>query len=114
MRRLLFGTPIVGGPRSLSLAREDNADGTHLAASHDGYADDFDVIHHRTLRLSPDGRTLDGEDSFTPAAATRCRCDEGDEYAVRFHLHPSIKANRLSDGRGVILLLPDREVWTFN
>jgi uncharacterized heparinase superfamily protein len=40
--------------------------------------------------------------------------DKGDEFAVRFHLHPSVKANRLSDGRGVILLLPDRELWTFN
>ena len=29
-------------------------------------------------------------------------------------MHPSVKANRLSDGRGVILLLPDRELWTFN
>ena len=37
----------------------------------------------------------------------------GDEFAIRFHLHPSTKANRLSDGRGVILLLPDRELWTF-
>ena len=37
----------------------------------------------------------------------------GDEFAIRFHLHPAIKASRLSDGRGVILLLPDREVWTF-
>ena len=40
--------------------------------------------------------------------------DKSDEFAVRFHLHPSIKANRLSDGHGVILLLPDRELWTFN
>ena len=37
-----------------------------------------------------------------------------DEFAVRFHLHPTIKANRLSDGHGVMLILPDREAWTFN
>jgi uncharacterized heparinase superfamily protein len=37
----------------------------------------------------------------------------GDEYALRLHLHPAIKASRLSDGRGVILLLPDKDVWTF-
>ena len=114
LRRLLFGAPIAGGPRSLSLAREEKPDGTHLAVSHDGYAGAFDVIHHRTLRLSPDGRTLDGEDSFTPAVGDTLPVDKGDEYAVRFHLHPLIKANRLSDGRGVILLLPDRELWTFN
>ena len=33
---------------------------------------------------------------------------------MRFHLHPSVKANRLTDGHGVMLLMPDREVWTFN
>jgi uncharacterized heparinase superfamily protein len=32
---------------------------------------------------------------------------------MRFHLHPSVKANRLSDGRGVMLVLPNRDVWTF-
>ena len=37
----------------------------------------------------------------------------GDEFAIRFHLHPAIKASRLADGRGVILLLHDRELWTF-
>ena len=37
-----------------------------------------------------------------------------DEFAVRFHLHPAVKANRLTDGHGVMLMLPNREVWTFN
>ena len=113
LRRLLFGAPIVGGPRDVRVTREDTAEGTQLTASHDGYADAFAVIHHRSLRLSADGRTLDGEDSFMPAAGETLPVDKGDEFAVRFHLHPSIKANRLSDGRGVILLLPDRELWTF-
>ena len=62
---------------------------------------------------APDGRTVDGEDHFTPADSRGFDPRRADEYAIRFHLHPSIKANRLSEGRGVILLLPDREVWTF-
>jgi len=114
LKRLLFGTPIISGPRDLRLAREDKAEGTTLAVSHDGYGRTFGVIHHRTLRLAPDGRTLDGEDSFTPAAGDTIPVEKPDEYAIRFHLHPSIKANRLSDGRGVILLLPDKELWSFN
>ena len=113
LRRLLFGAPIISGPRDVRLTREDSADGTNLTASHDGYASAFAVIHHRKLRLSADGRTLDGEDSFTPATGGSLPVDKGDEFAIRFHLHPSTKANRLSDGRGVILLLPDRELWTF-
>lgn len=32
---------------------------------------------------------------------------------LRFHLHPSVKANRLTDAHGVMLVLPNRDVWTF-
>ena len=28
---------------------------------------------------------------------------------MRFHLHPSVKANKLSDGRGAMLMLPSRD-----
>jgi uncharacterized heparinase superfamily protein len=82
-----------------------------LRASHDGYAGDHGVILHRAIQLSPDGRTLEGEDGFTPADDSTIAA--GTEFAIRFHLHPSVKASRLADGRGVILLLSDREVWTF-
>jgi uncharacterized heparinase superfamily protein len=33
---------------------------------------------------------------------------------VRFHLHPSIRANRLTDGHGAVLLLPNKDVWNLN
>ena len=35
------------------------------------------------------------------------------DYVLRFHLHPLVKASRLSDGHGVMLMLPNRQVWTF-
>ncbi len=85
-----------------------------LLASHDGYAKAYGVIHTRLVALSGDGRMLDGEDSFTPADGRAIPARAADEYAIRFHLHPAIKANRLADGRGVILLLPDKELWTFH
>jgi uncharacterized heparinase superfamily protein len=112
-RWLLFGTPIVAGPHIVNVEREDRAEGALLRTSHDGYAGDFGITHNRTIQLSADGRLLDGEDSFTPAHGLAIPADVADEFAIRFHLHPAIKASRLSDGRGVILLLPDREVWTF-
>ena len=49
-----------------------------------------------------------------PARGTAIATARPDEFAVRFHLHPSIKANRLTDGHGVMLVLPNREVWTFD
>ena len=112
-RRLLGGVTIVAGPRDVRIDRETLPSGSMLRASHDGYAADYGVIHSRSIRLSTDGRSLDGEDSFMPAKGEALSEHADDEYAVRFHLHPAIKASRLADGRGVILLLQDRELWTF-
>ncbi|MGB8578545.1 MAG: heparinase II/III family protein, partial [Pseudolabrys sp.] len=111
VRRLLGGIPIISGPRDVRIERESGS--VTLRVSHDGYASDCGVIHTRSIRLSPDGRTLDGEDSFAPVDGSAFPANAGDEFAIRFHLHPAIKANRLADGRGVILLLQDRELWTF-
>jgi len=111
LRRMLFGVPIVGGPRQISVERHE-ADA--LRATHDGYARAFGVLHSRTIRLSPDGRVLEGEDGFAPAKGSALPAGAADEFVIRFHLHPAIKANRLADGRGVILLLPDRELWSFS
>ena len=112
VRRMLNGTPMIAGPRNVAVAREELEAGTLLRASHDGYADIFNVVHERVLMLSADGRRLDGEDSFTPARGELVPA-ERDQFAVRFHLHPSVKANRLSDGHGAMLAMPNREVWTF-
>lgn len=110
-RRLLGGTPIVAGPHEVRVERDPG--GATLRASHDGYASDCGVIHQRAIQLNADGRVLDGEDSFTGANGGALPRGADTEFAVRFHLHPAIKANRLADGRGVILLLQDRELWTF-
>jgi len=112
-RRLLSGTPITNGPTDVRTEREELTNGVQLRASHDGYVNDFGVIHTRSVALSSDGCTLEGLDSFTPAAGGAFPARVADEFAIRFHLHPAIKANRLADGHGVILVLPDRELWTF-
>ncbi|HXW26620.1 MAG TPA: heparinase II/III family protein, partial [Xanthobacteraceae bacterium] len=110
--RRLIGTPIIAGPTEVPVAREERAEGVVLRASHDGYADTFGILHQRTWRLAPDGRCLDGEDVFAPASGERLPGGGRDEFAVRFHLHPGVKANRLTDGHGAMLMLPNREVWT--
>ena len=59
-----------------------------------------------------DGSRLDGEDTISPAPGGRNKGNVSD-YALRFHLHPAVKASRLSDGHGVMMVLPNRDVWTF-
>ena len=86
--------------------------GELITTSHDGYLARFGVIHRRVLMAAQDGTRLDGEDTLTPAPGGKIRGNETD-FALRFHLHPSVKASRLSDARGVMLVLPNRDVWTF-
>ena len=112
IKRLLGGMPIVGGPRHVAAERGTQEGAVVLRTSHDGYAGNFDVIHQRSLMLSADGRRLDGEDSFTPAVGEAIAPGR-DQFAIRFHLHPSVKANRLSDTHGAMLMMSNKEVWTF-
>jgi uncharacterized heparinase superfamily protein len=57
---------------------------------------------------------IDGEDLFLSTEGDMIPQDVADEFAVRFHLHPAVKANKLTDGHGAMLMLPNRDVWTFN
>lgn len=112
MKRLLRGAPITSGPSNVESYREAIPDGDVLTASHDGYLSRFGVIHRRVLMIAQDGTRMEGEDSLSPAPGGRIKGSEAD-FALRFHLHPSVKASRLSDARGVMLVLPNRDVWTF-
>lgn len=112
MKRLLRGAPITSGPSNVESYREAVPGGDVLTASHDGYLSRFGVIHRRVLMVSEDGTRLEGEDQLSPAPGGRIKGSEAD-FALRFHLHPSVKASRLSDARGVMLVLPNRDVWTF-
>src|SRR5436305_13469024 len=60
--------------------------------------------------VTQDEKRLDGEDTLKPAPGGRIK---GNDYALRFHLHPAVTASRLSDARGAMLVLPNRDVWTF-
>jgi uncharacterized heparinase superfamily protein len=112
MKRFLHGAPIVSGPSTVEAYREVDASGTTLTTAHDGYLSRFNIIHRRVLTIAADGSRLDGEDTLSPPSGGRIKGGEAD-YALRFHLHPAVKANRLDDARGVVLVLPSREVWTF-
>jgi len=112
MKRLLRGAPVVSGPTHVQSDREAVGNGVLLTTSHDGYVAHFGVLHRRVLMVAHDGTRLDGEDTVAPARGTKIKGNQTD-YCVRFHLHPSVKASRLSDARGVMLVLPNRDVWTF-
>jgi uncharacterized heparinase superfamily protein len=94
------------------LARREESDGAvWLEASHDGYKSLFGAIHKRRIYLSADGSDLRGEDQLTgPDGKNIAR--PGKNFAVRFHLHPSVSAS-VSQGGGVLLRLPGGSGWRF-
>ncbi len=106
-------TSVAEGPRDVQVARAGREDAVIVRASHDGYAPAFGVIHQRSWRLSPDGDRLDGEDVFVTPSGRGIPANLPDDYVIRFHLHPSVKASRVNDGRSVLLILPGRESWVF-
>ncbi len=112
MKRLLQGALIVSGPVNVEVYRELLQNGMLLNASHDGYLQRFGIVHRRAIMLASDGSSVAGEDLIEAAQGAGAKLGDG-EYAIRFHLHPSVKASRLSDARGVMLMLPNRDVWTF-
>jgi uncharacterized heparinase superfamily protein len=94
--------------------REEREDGLLLRSSHDGYAGSFGLVHQRTLLLTRDGSRLEGEDMFLPASGGALPANSRDGYAIRFHLHPAVKASRVNEGQGVMLVLSERDVWSFS
>lgn len=112
MKRLLHGAPVTSGPVEVESYREVVQNGTLLTTSHDGYLARFGAIHRRVLMIADDGARIDGEDTLSPPQGGRFKGADAD-FALRFHLHPAVKASRLSDARGVMLVLPNRDVWTF-
>ena len=105
---------MLGGPSRVTVMREDRADAIVLRATHDGYAERYGILHERTISLSADGTRLEGEDVFRPADGGEQVQTSRDKYAMRFHLHPAVKATRLADGHGAMLMAPDKDVWTFS
>lgn len=106
-----IGMPIISGPRKLTVDRRENDGLISVTASHDGYVRRFRTIHERGLLLTPDGGRLVGIDRFRRTGA-KSR-DNDDQFAIRFHLHPTIKASRLRSGEVILIICPDGEAWEF-
>jgi len=107
-RRL--GPLLYRGPREVDVYRQEGADQTSVVADHDGYLAKFGIVHERTLVLSADGRVLMGRDRLTPSGR---KAGNKTPFAIRFHLHPKVRANRSQGGQAVLLVCEDRSAWRF-
>jgi len=106
-----LGASIVDGPGLVEAQREEGPDGVAIVARHDGYARRFGLVAERVLLLHASGELIEGTDRLSPTGSGP-RAD-ADRFAVRFHLHPSIRASRAIGGDSVMLVAPDGEAWRF-
>jgi uncharacterized heparinase superfamily protein len=95
---------IVSGPTAVACARRSAEAGETIELAHDGYARRYGLIHKRKLSLASDGSTLSGEESLV--ADARRGMVSAREFALRFHLHPNVRATLREDAPRVDLLLP--------
>jgi uncharacterized heparinase superfamily protein len=103
---------VLEGPSRVEASREsDDAGGQTIDARHDGYARRYGAVHRRVLRLAADGGGLRGEDWILPARKTAALPEK--MLAVRFHLHPAVRAEMGADPGSVVLTLPSGEEWRF-
>ena len=107
-----LGGLIYAGPRDVRVARTDDTDPLVIEASHDGYRSAFGLIHRRRLALSAAGDRLEGSDDLTEAAGGRAGHRDG-AFALRFHLHPSLRASPIRDGTSAAIACPNGDVWLF-
>lgn len=103
-----LGPVVLEGPRETGAERSRLATGaTRLVARHDGYRRDFGLVHERRWTVGPQGDTVEGEDLFGLDPGRRAA-----PVAIRFHLHPGVRARRSGD-RAVHLTLATGEEWEF-
>ncbi|WP_081718384.1 heparinase II/III family protein [Lutibaculum baratangense] len=106
-RRL--GPLVLAGPRDVPVERTEDEEQT-VRASHDGYLGTFGIVHERRLTLDAMGSSIDGEEVFHQAGR---RHRGEDAFAVRFHLHPNVRASQTRDGESIILMTPKGDAWEF-
>ncbi|MHA1517577.1 MAG: heparinase II/III family protein [Alphaproteobacteria bacterium] len=100
------------GPLNPQGAFSDQGNNLRIKGSHDGYLGRYGVSHSRQILISPNGNLLSAEDKLS--APRGLKSSEGliaGAYAIRFHLHPSVKAQLMGDGEAVTLILCNGETW---
>ena len=107
----LLGPRLTPGPVHVEARREEVADGVWLHMNHDGYVKPFGFVHERELFLSNDGARLNGVDRLVPRAR---KADAPPlPLAVRFHLHPAVRATLDAGKKTAMLALESGAAWRF-
>ena len=105
--------PLVTGPRVTLCQRQEEQDGgLTVTARHDGYLLAYGIEHERRITLKPRG-VVTGQDSLLFAHEGRAR-KVSDDFALRFHLHPTLEASHNGTVHGIKIRAPNGRSWIFS
>lgn len=92
-------------PAIVTCQRQESDGNVVVQLVHDGYVRAFGLTHRRDFYLSASGDDVRGQDVLEGSG--------GRTFAVRFHLHPEIKASLVEGGGAALLRLPGGDGWRF-
>jgi len=102
----------LSGPLNAQAALADQGDNLRIKGSHDGYKTDFGVSHARQFLVAPNGLLISSEDKLSaPGGLLSPDGLIAGEYAIRFHLHPTVRVELGADGQSALLKLKNGESW---
>lgn len=114
-QRNLLGPRLATRPGQVSARRNEGDMGVWLEGAHEGYRERFGLLHRRRIFLAADGGDLRGEDSLYrpvedgPPEDIELRL----RFAIRFHLHPDVRASLSRDNMSALLVQPNGDGWRF-
>lgn len=91
--------------------RSDEGGSGYVQMLHNGYRNEFGLIHSRDLYLASTGDDLRGRDNLNLSGDYVGRPAE--RFTIRFHLHPDVAAEATAGGDQAMLKLPNKEGWRF-
>lgn len=90
-------------PEMVACTRQEENGAIWLELGHDGYTHLFQTTVFRRIYVGTSGEDVRGEDALEGPA--------GHNFAIRFHLHPSVQASLIQQGQAVLLALPSGGGW---
>ncbi len=100
----IAGVPLTERATVQKIREDLNGNGI-LDTSHDGYLERYGVTHRRVLNLRNSGGHLHGKDILSGM--------DGTSFAVRFHLHPEVRASVIREGEQILLRTQTGQGWYF-
>jgi uncharacterized heparinase superfamily protein len=114
-KRDLLGPRLESTPGPVTARRNEEDMGVWIEATHDGYREAFGLSHRRRVFLAADGGDLRGEDALYRPVSDGAP-DDVDirwRFAIRFHLHPDVRASLSRDSMSALLVQPGGDGWRF-